>query len=318
MKTIIETKNLAKLFTVGKKTLAAVNGLTMSIAQGEIFGLLGTNGAGKTTTIRMLTTLLRPTSGTALVVGYDIVQSPELVRNYIGYVGQYGGLERSATARENLVLQGQLYGMNYQQAVQRAQELIEAFGMTSYADRLVKDYSGGQRRKVDIALGVVHKPHVVFLDEPTVGLDPQSRALLWQEIKELKSQGTTVILTTHYLDEADALCDRVAIVDGGNIVALGSPAELKRSIACDSLIFSLAPELLDTLNEQALFAHVEGVKRVVKQKEQIHLDVQHGEKVMPAVLETFHKAGIIYTSCALRKPTLDDVFLLKTGHYLSQ
>ena len=184
--------------------------------------------------MRMLTTLLKPTSGTAFVAGFDLIKQGDMVRTHIGYVSQSGGLERSATARENLVLQARLYGMNKSEAEKRAEELITALDLTSFADRLVETYSGGQRRRADIALGMVHKPKLLFLDEPTIGLDPQSRAQIWQEIGRLKTQGMTIFFTTHYLDEADMYCDRVAIVDKGKIVALGTPQELKQEIGGDT------------------------------------------------------------------------------------
>ena len=230
MHAIIEIKNLKKTFISGKTEVTAVNNINLSVHQGEIFGLLGPNGAGKTTTMRILTTLLKPTAGTVNIAGFDVEKQPDMVRNSIGYVSQAGGLERSATARENLVLQSRLYGMSKLQADARVNELIESLGMSSFADRLVQTYSGGQRRRTDIALGMVHKPKVLFLDEPTIALDPQIRAQIWQEIKKLKTHGTTIFFTTHYLDEADQFCDRIAIVDNGTIAALGTPTTLKQEI----------------------------------------------------------------------------------------
>lgn len=234
MHAIIEIKNLKKIFGSGKTVVTAVNGIDLTVHKGEIFGLLGPNGAGKTTTLRILTTLLKPTSGTVSIAGFDLEKQADTVRTTIGYVGQAGGLERRATARENLVLQARLYGMNKSEAEARVNELITSLGMTAFADRLVSTYSGGQRRRTDIALGMVHKPKVLFLDEPTSALDPQIRAQIWQEIKKLTTQGTTVFFTTHYLDEADQFCDRVAIVDHGKIVALGKPVALKQEITHDN------------------------------------------------------------------------------------
>jgi ABC-2 type transport system ATP-binding protein len=231
MHSIIEIKNLKKIFMSGAAEVTAVNGVDLNVHTGEIFGFLGPNGAGKTTTMRILTTLLKPTSGTCLVAGYDVMTQEEHVRKSIGYVSQAGGLERSATARENLILQARVYGMNKAKAHERADELIKALGISPFADRLVETYSGGQRRKADIALGMVHHPKLLFLDEPTIALDPQSRIQIWQEIKKLKNSGTTIFFTTHYLDEADLYCDRVAIVDQGKIVALGTPHDLKKSLA---------------------------------------------------------------------------------------
>lgn len=231
---IIEIKNLKKIFSSGSGSVIAVNGIDLTVQKGEIFGLLGPNGAGKTTTMQMLTTLLKPTSGTISIADCDVMQQADKVRTHIGYVSQKGGLERSATARENLVLQARLYGMTKHEAEARTQELIKNLSLGEFADRLVETYSGGQRRRVDIALGMVHKPMVLFLDEPTIALDPQSRAQVWREIKKLKKDGTTIFFTTHYLDEADQFCDRVAIVDHGKVVALGTPRELKQEIGLDT------------------------------------------------------------------------------------
>lgn len=230
MQSIISIHNLTKTFGTGSSTVTAVKGIDLEVYAGEIFGFLGTNGAGKTTTMRMLTTLLKPTSGIAVVAGYDLHTQGELIRKKIGYVSQAGGLERSSTARENLILQGKCYGLKQAEAEKRAQELIISLNLEEFADRLVDTYSGGQRRRADIALGLVHKPQLLFLDEPTIGLDPQSRAHVWEEMKKLRAAGTAIFFTTHYLDEADMLCDRIAIVDHGRIVALGTPQELKNSL----------------------------------------------------------------------------------------
>lgn len=231
MHPIIDVKNLKKTYSSGKDMVSAVNGIDLVVHKGEIFGFLGPNGAGKTTTMRILTTLLKPTSGTVHIAGFDVVEQENMVRSHIGYVSQSGGLERSATARENLILQARVYGMTKSEAEARANELINSLELNSFADRLVETYSGGQRRRADIALGMVHKPKLLFLDEPTIGLDPQSRAKIWQEVKKLRANGTTIFFTTHYLDEADQFCDRVAIVDKGKIVALGTPQDLKKEIS---------------------------------------------------------------------------------------
>jgi ABC-2 type transport system ATP-binding protein len=231
MHAIIDVRDLRKVFISDSAEVVAVNGINLTVHAGEIFGFLGPNGAGKTTTMRILTTLLKPTSGNVHIVGFDLLTHPDQVRLHIGYVSQVGGLERSATARENLILQARIYGMSKVAAAARAQELINVLGIASFADRLVETYSGGQRRRADIALGMVHKPKLLFLDEPTIGLDPQSRAQIWEEIKKLKAHGTTIFFTTHYLDEADMFCDRIAIVDHGKVVALGTPAALKQEIS---------------------------------------------------------------------------------------
>ena len=314
----IQTNKLTKTFSVNKKVCTAVNGIDLRVNTGEIFGFLGPNGAGKTTTMRILTTLLKSTAGTALVAGYDLSTEPELVRTHIGYVSQSGGLEGSATARENLILQARIYGKNAQEAAARADELIKGFELTAFADRYVETYSGGQRRKTDIALGLVHKPKLLFLDEPTVGLDPQSRAQVWEQIRKLREQDTTIFLTTHYLDEADNLCDRVAIVDHGNIVTLGTPKELKQQIASDIIILGMSAEAFETLDTKTIFESLSGIRQVTKEKETLRLLVQEGETLLPQILRLCDKAEIALTTISLHHPTLDDVFLQKTGHSFTE
>src|SRR5258705_9879965 len=230
---MIETKGLRKSFRARKGTVDAVRGVDLQVQEGEIFGFLGPNGAGKTTTLRMLATLMEPAGREATLAGADLRSGPGEVRRRIGYVAQGGSTWEESTAREELVLQARMYGMSKSAAEQRATAALAAFQLTEYADRKCKTYSGGQRRRVDIALGIIHEPKVVFLDEPTSGLDPQSRAHMWDEIRRLRSEGMTVFLTTHYLDEADALCDRIAIIDHGEIVAEGTPDALKREISGD-------------------------------------------------------------------------------------
>src|SRR3954447_1763785 len=234
---MIETRGLRKSFTSRqgreKKVVEAVRGVDLDVAEGEIFGFLGPNGAGKTTTLRMLATLIEPDGGTATIAGADLRGDPGEVRRRIGYVAQGGSTWDESTAREELVLQARLYGISKAVATERAARVLESFQLSEYADRRCKTYSGGQRRRVDIALGIIHEPKVVFLDEPTTGLDPQSRAHMWDEIRRLRAEGMTVFITTHYLDEADALCDRLSIMDYGEIVASGTPASLKREISGD-------------------------------------------------------------------------------------
>src|SRR5688572_8917032 len=234
---MIEVRGLRKSFwsRVGraKKTVEAVRGVDLDVPAGEIFGFLGPNGAGKTTTLRMLATLIPPDGGTATIAGADLLKQPAEVRKRIGYVAQGGSTWPEVSAREELVLQGRFYGLSKADAQRRAAKALDAFQLTEYADRKCKTYSGGQRRRVDIALGIIHDPKAVFLDEPTTGLDPQSRAHMWDEIRRLRAEGLTVFITTHYLEEADALCDRVAIIDHGEIVAEGTPDGLKREVAGD-------------------------------------------------------------------------------------
>ncbi len=240
MQYIIETRKLRKVFPgkgrgPGSNEVEAVKGLDFEVKKGEIFGFLGPNGAGKTTTMRMLSTLLTPSSGEAYIVYKKLNDGPEEIRRKIGYVSQVGGLQRDASGRDNVVLQCRLYGMNNLEAEARAEALIELFNAGDYADRAVMTYSGGQRRIFDIACGIVHRPDLLFLDEPSTGLDPQNRAHIWEEVKRLNKEGMTVFLTTHYLDEADALCDRIAIMDKGTVMALGTPAELKEKYASATL-----------------------------------------------------------------------------------
>src|SRR5687768_3134562 len=253
---IIETRGLRKSFRSRqgkeKKTVEAVRGVDLQVREGEIFGFLGPNGAGKTTTLRMLATLIEPDGGDATIAGVDLRSDPGEVRRRIGYVAKGGSTWDDSTAREELVLQARLYGLSRRDAEERAVRALAAFQLSDYADRKCKTYSGGQRRRVDIALGIIHEPRVVFLDEPTTGLDPQSRAHMWDEIRRLRTDGVTVVITTHYLEEADALCDRIAIMDDGLIVAEDTPMGLKREISHDVITIGVdaaelprAAELLD-------------------------------------------------------------------------
>jgi ABC-2 type transport system ATP-binding protein len=234
---MIKTTGLRKSFQVGRRrkttTVRAVRGVDLTVAEGEMFGFLGPNGAGKTTTLRMLATLLVPDGGQAIVAGFDLRAAPGEVRRRVGYVAQGGGTWDDVTAREELVLQARMYGIAKTDAARRAAQAMAAFRINEFGDRKCKTYSGGQRRRLDIALGVIHAPQLLFLDEPTAGLDPQSRAQVWDEIRRLRAAGMTVFITTHYLEEADALCDRIAIIDHGEIVAEGTPDALKQELAVE-------------------------------------------------------------------------------------
>ena len=225
---IIATDGLRKSFRSPKGTVDAVNGVSIEVDRGEIFGFLGPNGAGKTTTLRMLTTLLPIDAGVATVAGFDVARQPQEVRSRIGYVSQLGGADDLATGRENLILQGRLYGGDLASVKRRTEALMGILDLSEFADRRVKTYSGGQRRRLDIALGIIHQPEVLFLDEPSTGLDPQNRANLWDHVRDLRDRGATIFLTTHYLEEADALCDRLMIMDHGEIIVEGTPRDLKR------------------------------------------------------------------------------------------
>ncbi|NWJ44293.1 MAG: ATP-binding cassette domain-containing protein [Chloroflexi bacterium] len=315
---MIETHELRKVFKSRRGPVEAVRGVNLSVEQGEIFGFLGPNGAGKTTTLRILATLLDPTSGSAKVAGYDLLKQPKKVRERIGYVSQSGGVEVAATARENLILQGRLYGMHKHDAQQRATLLIKDLELEAFADRPASGYSGGQKRRLDIALGMVHTPALLFLDEPTTGLDPQSRARMWDEVRKMREVGTTVFLTTHYLEEADALCDRLAIIDGGRIVANGTPNELKREIAGDAVVLGLdahngARKKAHSLLEQQPF-----VREVMPIENGLRLYVESGEQALPNILRTLDGAQLALSSISLHRPSLDDVFLHKTGRSLRE
>jgi ABC-2 type transport system ATP-binding protein len=310
---MIETHELRRVFGSGTKAVEAVAGIDLKVASGEVFGFLGPNGAGKTTTLRMLSTLLPPTGGTAKVAGFDLSSEQVKVRRAIGYVGQAGSSFAEMPGRLELVLQGRLYGMNKRESQERTAELLTSLELNDCADRATKTYSGGQRRRLDVAIGLMHKPKLLFLDEPTTGLDPQSRAHMWDEVRALRDIGTTVFLTTHYLEEADALCDRIAIIDHGKIVAEGTPEELKRQVAGDVVVVGVDGDnqaALELLKSKAFVreASIEG--------DVIRLYVDRGETAMPLILRELDGAGISLTTLALSRPSLDDVFLRQTGRSL--
>ncbi|CCH16010.1 daunorubicin resistance protein DrrA family ABC transporter ATP-binding protein [Micromonospora lupini] len=318
---MIETRGLRKSFRsrAGRetKTVDAVRGVNLQVAEGEIFGFLGPNGAGKTTTLRMLATLIEPDGGEATIAGADLRKDPAEVRRRIGYVPQGGSTWDESTAREELVLHARMYGIGKADAQQRAVRALEAFQLTEYADRKCKTYSGGQRRRVEIALGIIHEPKIVFLDEPTTGLDPQSRAHMWDEIRRLRSDGMTVFITTHYLDEADALCDRIAIMDNGEVVAEGTPAELKREISGDVVLVGLdlaaTPQAAQALDGESYVNKLE-----TADEGGLRLYVDEGATAIPQVLRRLDHAGLELRSIELHRPSLDDVFLTKTGRSLRE
>jgi ABC-2 type transport system ATP-binding protein len=295
----------------------AVRGVDLEVGEGEIYGFLGPNGAGKTTTLRMLATLIQPDGGEATVAGADLRRQPGEVRRRIGYVAQGGSTWDESTAREELILQARLYGLSKVDASGRAERALDAFQLAEYADRKCKTYSGGQRRRVDIALGIIHEPRIVFLDEPTTGLDPQSRAHMWDEIRRLRADGMTVFITTHYLDEADALCDRLAIMDNGQIVAEGTPAELKRDISGDVLVVGLPPGAAEPAT--AVLRGEPYVNRLEPTGDgAMRLFVDDGATAIPQVLRAVDAAGLGLTTVELHRPSLDDVFLTKTGRSLRE
>jgi ABC-2 type transport system ATP-binding protein len=310
---MIETHDLRKTFKSRKGAVEAVAGVDLDVKKGEIFGFLGPNGAGKTTTLRMLSTLLPITSGEATVAGYDLLRNAAKVRYEIGYVSQEGSSAPEVPGRTELIMQGRLYGQTKTRAVQRAAELIAALELADCADRATKTYSGGQKRRLDIGIGLMHLPQLLFLDEPTTGLDPQSRARMWDEVRKLRDTGTTVFLTTHYLEEADALCDRIAIIDHGKIVALGTPDELKRQVAGDVVVVGTdnsSDRVLELLKGQEYVREATCADNIVR------LYVDRGETAMPQIIRVLDSAGIPLASLSLSRPSLDDVFLHQTGRSL--
>jgi ABC-2 type transport system ATP-binding protein len=305
----IEAVELEKTYG---KDVRALAGLSFSATAGTVFALLGPNGAGKSTTIKILTTLSRPDSGRATVAGIDVLSDPGRVRRTIGVVGQRPSFDREATGRENLVLQGQIYDVTGRRLKQRVGELLERFDLTAAADRTAKTYSGGMQRKLDIALGLLHEPTVLFLDEPTTGLDPEARAEMWSEITRLTQQEQlTILLTTHYLEEADELAAQLAIVDRGTVVASGTPDELKRSLEGDSLQIELAvPPVGDV--RQAI-ERVPGIRELALDGRLLRARATDGASAMPALIAALHESGHAVTKLSLSRPSLDDVYLRVAG-----
>ncbi len=312
---MIETHDLRRTFKTRKVSVEAVSGVDLNVEAGEIFGFLGPNGAGKTTTLRMLATLLKPTSGSATVAGADLARDPDAVRRRIGYVPQGGSTDPAETGRGELVLQARLYGMDKSAAQARAKEILVSLELEAAADRPTSSYSGGMRRRLDVGLGIVHRPPVLFLDEPTTGLDPQARARMWDEVRALRDGGTTVFLTTHYLEEADALADRLAIIDHGQIVAEGTADELKRQVAGDVVTLGVDGDqerVLTLVRDQSFVREATGEETLVR------LYVDQGETAVPHLLRLLDGADLHVRSITLARPSLDDVFLRQTGRSLRE
>ena len=297
-----------------KVEVQAVDGVDLDVAEGEVVGFLGPNGAGKTTTLRMLTTLLRPTAGTATVAGYDVVRQSQQVRRSIGYVSQAGGVSSYARAGDEVVDHGMLYGLSQAQATRRGQELFEQLELPGLWQRTPKQMSGGQKRRLDIVMGLVHDPTLIFLDEPTTGLDPQARANLWDHIGRLRSErGATVFLTTHYLEEADALSDRIMIIDQGKIVASDTAENLKAAVSGDQVDLEVADparvsDAATALKSIAELVEVDG--------QHVHGRVSRAGREVPGLLRDLDRNGITLDSIEVIRPTLDDVFLTLTGRSL--
>jgi ABC-2 type transport system ATP-binding protein len=307
----IQARGLERTFKGG---VEAVRGIDMNVAEGEIFGFLGPNGAGKTTTVRMLTTLLPPSAGSARIAGVDVMADPATVRTRIGVALQEIGLDPVQTGRELLELQCGLYGITGAAARARAGELLELVGLTEASERRTKTYSGGMKRRLDLASALVHSPRVLFLDEPTTGLDPASRLTIWEEVRRINGDGTTVFLTTQYLEEADRLCDRLAIIDEGRIVSEGTPQELKSELGHD--VVSVTLDGADGERTAAVLADLPGLERVVSEPDALALYVDDGPASVAEVVRRLDRASIRAASIAVARPTLDDVFLRATGRRL--
>jgi ABC-2 type transport system ATP-binding protein len=296
----------------------ALNGLSITVGQGEILGLLGPNGAGKSTTVKILTTLIRPDAGTAAVAGHDVLRRPGQVRRVIGVVSQRSGADPEANGRDNLVLQGRLYGMGGAQVRRRAAELLARFGLDDAASRPVKTYSGGMRRRLDVALGLVHRPQVLFLDEPTTGLDPEARASMWAEIARLAGDDAlAILLTTHYLDEADRLARRLAIVDRGRVVAEGTPDALKGELRGDAVHVAWGEAPPEPLVREAL-GRLPGVREIVLDGPRLSARTDDGASAVPAVLAALDRAGVPASTATVARPSLDDVYLRYAGRRFAQ
>ena len=318
---MIHTRKLTKSFVVKKETVEAVKGVDIDVAPGELVAFLGPNGAGKSTTLRMLTTLLKPTSGTARVAGLDVTADPAGVRSRIGYIGQGNGGGHSYRVIDEMVMQGRFYGMNTTDAMARANELLKSLELTDLAKRTVIKLSGGQRRRMDVALGLMHEPRLLFLDEPSTGMDPQNRANLWEHIMRLRAErGTTIVLTTHYMDEADSMSERVIVIDHGRIIADDTAARLKANLAGDLLAVEVAAgsaaEVRGLLGRAAAEGELEenaydGVVR-------FRLRLTQGSRLAPGLLKQMYDAGAPAQSVELKPPTLDDVFLELTGRSLRE
>jgi ABC-2 type transport system ATP-binding protein len=309
---IIESRGLAREFRLRKQVVRAVDRIDLNIEAGEIVGFLGPNGAGKTTTLRMLTTLLRPTAGSARIAGLDLLTVPDKVRRQIGLVAQAGGTDLNCLVAEEVMLQAALHGMDRATCRRRTALLLDQLDLDDLARRRVKTLSGGQRRRLDIAVGMAHQPRVLFLDEPTAGLDPQSRKNLWEHVRRLRQDaGTTVFITTHYLEEADALCDRILVIDHGRIVAEDTPEGLKQQVSGDVLTVTVDSDLEMA---GALLTSLPGVRGVAPLGDRtLRLAADHSDQTVIRLVTTLRGAGISVRGLQLTRPSLEDVFLTLTG-----
>jgi ABC-2 type transport system ATP-binding protein len=317
---LIHSQELTKDFAVSRsKTVHAVRGISLDVQAGELVAVLGPNGAGKTTTMRMLSTLLEPTSGTATVAGYDVVAEPAQVRRHLGYVGQGNGAGHAQRARDELVTQGVIYNLDRRLARRRADELLETLDLSEQATRKVSDLSGGQRRRLDVAMGLMHAPPLLFLDEPTTGLDPHSRANLWEHIARMRAEyDMTIVLTTHYLDEADAMAERVVVVDHGQVIADDTGEALKANLAGDRIVVAADEGLDQAVRLAELSAGLPGARDIVRDGRRVEVRVSDGPRALPELLTAADRNGVAVETAQVHRPTLDDVFLNLTGRSLRE
>jgi ABC-2 type transport system ATP-binding protein len=314
MLSAIEAQDLRKTYT---PSVEALRGLSIAVEAGTIFGLLGPNGAGKSTTVRILSTLSRPDSGSASVAGIDVLAQPIKVRHAIGVVAQKHGAAPEATGREYLRLQGEFYGVSGRELRRRVDESLERFGLADAADRAAKTYSGGMQRRLDVAMGLLHRPSVLFLDEPTTGLDPEARVQMWREIEQLAAEEhITILLTTHYLEEADKLAARIAIVDAGQVVVEGTPEELKSGLEGDSIQVELADN--DEGTARAALERIDGISEVHVEGRALRARARDGAVAIPMVLASLESAGAKVAAATLSRPSLDDVYLRHAGRAFAQ
>jgi ABC-2 type transport system ATP-binding protein len=314
----VEARQLIKTYA---GDVTALRGMDVTVEPGTVFGLLGPNGAGKSTTVKILTTLAKPDSGAATVAGHDVLRHPDRVRRAIGVVAQSSGADPVATGRENLRLQGRLYGLKGAELGRRVDELLDRFGLADAAKRPVKGYSGGMRRRLDVALGLVHRPEVLFLDEPTTGLDPEARTAMWDEIDRLAGEeGLTILLTTHYLDEADRLAERIAIVDRGRVVVEGTPDSLKGELRGDAVHLELREMIGEagrTLLKGAI-GRLSGLHEVQVDGRRVSVRADDGAAAVPALLGALERAGVGVAAATVARPSLDDVYLRYAGRRYSE
>jgi ABC-2 type transport system ATP-binding protein len=310
----IEAEGLVKVYKTRKSEVRAIDGVDLVVEEGTVLGLLGPNGAGKTTTVRILATLLKPDAGRATVAGFDVVKQAQELRHHIGLSGQYAAVDENLTARENLWMVGRLYQLPSAEARKRGDELLEQFDLVDARDRVVKTYSGGMRRRLDLAAALIGRPRLLFLDEPTTGLDPRSRLGMWDVIRSLVREGTTLLLTTQYLEEADELADRIAVVDHGKIIARGTADELKAQVGGERIEVVIRDRAQIAAATEILTRHGIGTAQLDEHTRRLTVPAEGGAATLVAVVRDLGEAAIEIDDVGIRRPTLDDVFLALTGH----